>query len=186
MMYYCTVSPEDGVSVVPVGVVYDEGDNVTLTCSSLGGPGNTLQWFRDDENITSVIEASDNNLILTDITVAGDGGMYTCVASNAAGMGEASVSLNISPQFIVQPVGDEITDGTDVSFTCVASAFPEPEYMWVKVDGELPVSAIGVNSSTLILSPAVFGDQGLYYCKATSSGISITSDQVTLTSQSIY
>ena len=154
-----------------MGVVYDEGDNVMLLCSSLGGPGNTLQWFRDDENITSVIEASDNNLTLTDITVEDDGGVHTCVASNAAGMGEASVSLNISPEFLVQPVGDEITNGTDVSFTCVASGFPEPEYMWVKMDADLPESAIGVNSSTLILSPAVFGDQRQYYCIATSSSI---------------
>ena len=180
-----SVSPEGGVSVTPVGVVYDEGDTVTFLCSAEGGPGNTLQWLKDGEPFSGIISGSENNLTLTNITID-DGAVYTCVASNAAGTGSASVSLNISPVIILHPVNIGVTNGTNTSFTCAASAFPEPTYVWIRVGGELPESAIGVTSSTLMLSPAVFGDQGEYYCSAISNVITVSSNTATLTSQSLY
>ena len=174
-------SPEGGVSITPVGVVYDEGDNVTLSCSAEGGPGNTLQWLKNGKDIGSIISGSENNLTLTSITID-DGAVYTCEASNAAGTGSASVSLNISPVIISNPVNIGVNNGTDTSFVCAATAFPEPAYVWIRVGGELPESAIGDNSSTLMLSPAVFGDQGEYYCSAIVNGITVSSNTATLTS----
>ena len=169
------------MTVTPVGVVYDEGDNVTFLCIAEGGPGNTLQWLKDGEDIGSIISGSENNLTLTNITID-DGAVYTCVASNAAGTGSASVSLNISPVIILNPVNIGVTNGTSASFMCAATAFPEPTYVWIRVGGKLPESAIGVNTSTLMLSPAVFGDQGEYYCNATSNDITVSSNTATLTS----
>ena len=95
-MHSPTVSPEDGVTVTPVDEVYEEGDTVTFTCITLGGPGNSLQWQKDGEDFGGAIDGSENTLTLTDITVFNDSGVYTCVASNAAGTGSTSVSLNIS------------------------------------------------------------------------------------------
>ena len=169
------------MSVTPVGVVYNEGDNVTFSCSAEGGPENTLQWLKDDKDFGSDISGSENNLTLTNITID-DGAVYTCEASNAAGTGSASVSLNISPVIVLHPVNIGITSGTNGSFMCEATAFPEPSYVWIRVGGALPESALGVNSSTLTLSLAVFGDQGEYYCSATSNGITVSSNTPTLTS----
>ena len=183
-MYTPPVSPEDGVSVAPVGVVYEEGDNVTFSCSAEGGPDNSLQWLKDDVNITSVIDGSENNLTRTSITVSGDGGVYTCVASNAAGTDRARVSLNISPVIVMHPVNIVTTNGTSEAFMCSATAFPNPTYMWNRVGDNLPATAVGADNSTLTLSPAVFGDHGEYYCNATSSGVTVSSDTATLTSQS--
>ena len=171
------------MSVVPVGVVYNEGDNVTFTCSAKGGPGNYLQWLKDGEDFGGIIECSENNLTLTDITVSGDGAVYTCVASNAAGTGNASVSLNIHPMLIGHPLNVTTTNGTNETFTCTATAFPPPTYMWHKVDDILPETATGASSSTLMLSPAVFGSEGEYYCNATSNGITVSSNTATLTSE---
>ena len=181
---YCTptVSPEGGVTVTPVGEVYQEGDNVTFTCTSLGGPDNSVQWLKDGENFTDVIDDSFNTLLLMMITVVDDGGVYTCVASNAAGSGSANVSLLISPVFIEDPMDEEIVNGTSVTFSCTALAFPDPTYMWYRMGNELPQSATGENTSMLTLSPAVFGDQGVYHCNATSSGVSVQSEPATLTS----
>ena len=176
-----TASPEGGVTITPVGVVYDEGDNVTFSCSAEGGPGNTLQWLKDGEVFGSIISGSENNLTLTNITID-DGAVYTCEASNAAGTGSASVSLNISPVIISNPVSIGVSNGTNASFMCSATGFPEPTYVWIRVGGELPESAIGVTISTLMLSPAVFGDQGEYYCNATSNSITVSSNAATLTS----
>ena len=173
------------MTVSPVGVVYEEGDNVTFTCTSLGGPDNSIQWLKDGENFTGVISSNSNTLTLIYISVMEDGGVYTCVASNAAGTGNASVSLLISPVFVMDPTSEEITNGTIVSFMCMALAFPDPTYMWFRVDGDLPESAMETNTSTLTLFPAVFGDQGDYYCNATSNGVPVSSQTATLTSKSL-
>ena len=84
------------------------------------------------------------------------------MASNAAGSGADSVSLNISPVFEMDPMDVETGNGREVSFTCTALALPEPTYTWSRLDSELPDSAVGANNSTLTLSPAVLGDQGVY------------------------
>ena len=179
---FFTVSPEGGVIITPVGVVYEERDNVKLTCTSLGGPDNSIQWLKDGQIFRNVINHSSNTIRLIDISVIGDGAIYTCVASNAAGSGSAGVSLNIRPVFMMNPMNVKTVNGTEVSMMCTALAFPEPEYMWFRAGSDLPESAIGADTATLTLSPAVFGDQGIYYCTATSSGVTVSSDNTTLTS----
>ena len=91
------MSPERGVTITPVGVVYQEGDNVTFTCTSLGGPDNRIRWLKDGEIFRDDVNQSSAILNLVDISVMEDGGIYTCVASNAAGSGVDYVSLNIFP-----------------------------------------------------------------------------------------
>ena len=179
---FFTVSPEGGVVITPVGVVYEEGDNVTLMCTSLGGPDNSIQWLKDGKIFRNVVNCSSNTIRLIDISVIGDGAIYTCVASNAAGSGSADISLNIRPVFMMDPMNMEAVNGTEVSMMCTALAFPDPEYMWFRVGSDLPESAIGADTATLTLSPAVFGDHGIYYCTATSSGVTISSDNTALTS----
>ena len=181
-----TVSPEGNVAITPVGVVYEEGDNVTFSCTSLGGPNNSIQWLKDGESFAQEINGSSSRLKLTDISVTEDGAIYTCVASNAAGNGSASVSLLISPVFVADPTDEEIINGTATSFTCKAMAFPEPTYVWYRLDNELPKSTTGANTSTLILSPAVFEDQGDYYCIAISSGVAASSAIATLTGEPLF
>ena len=165
----------------PVDIVYDEGDDVTFTCSSLGGPNNTLQWLKDGLELNV---STNENLTLVNITVIEDGGVYTCVVSNAAGSDNASVSLNIRPVFIIHPMNRSIVNGTDISFSCSAMSFPEPVYTWFHEGDDLPQSEMVVNSSILVFEPAVFGDQGIYYCNATSGDVSVSSETAILTSQS--
>ena len=166
-----------------MGVVYEEGGNVTFTCTDLGGPGNSIQWLRDDEDLTS---ETDNLLTLTNITVEGDGAVYTCVANNSAGMGSASVGLNISPVIDLDPTDINTDNNETVSFACNARAFPPPVYEWVRVGDLLPESVTGENTSMLTFNPVMFGDQGDYYCTATSSGITVSSNTATLTSELVY
>ena len=168
-----------------MGVVYEEGDNVTFSCTSLGGSDNSIQWLKDGESFAQEINGSSSRLKLTDISVTEDGAIYTCVASNAAGNGSASVSLLISPVFVADPTDEEIINGTVISFICNAIAFPDPSYIWLRVGGDLSESAVGRNTTMLTLYPAVFGDQGIYYCTATSSGVSVSSQTAILTSQFI-
>ena len=173
------VSPEGGVSITPVDVVYDEEDNVTFTCHSLGGPGNTFQWLMNGQVLEDEREPT---LLLINITVASDGGVYTCVVMNSAGAGNASVQLNIGPVIDVHPVDINTERGANVFFICNAIAFPGPQYEWIRADSPLPDTAIALHN-ILVFSAVSFGDEGDYYCTATSSGITVSSNSATLTSE---
>ena len=72
------------------------GQTLELFCTAQGGPSNVLQWFKDDEPLTSsqgglTIETntSRHTGISSTLTIASltadDQGDYTCEVSNAAG-----------------------------------------------------------------------------------------------------
>ena len=176
------VSPQGGVDVTPIGLVYDEGANVTFTCSSLGGPGNTIQWLKDGQVLQNETGCT---LLLTNITAARDGGIYKCAAFNQAGSSDANISLNIAPILVGHPTDIHTEIGTAITFFCHATAYPEPQYEWVKVGGALPESATVQQFSLHIPSVSV-DDQGQYYCQATSNNITVSSSTATLTGKLKY
>jgi len=158
-------------------MVFNRGDNVTLKCSAQGGPDNTYQWQRHG---TDLDNETMQTLTLTQIN-ATDGGEYTCVVSNAAGSGSASTLLNVSPEIVIDPTDVSARNGTVHMLACEAEAFPEPQYQWMRVGGMFSENVAGVDSSLLVFNPVIFGDEGDYYCSATSNRVTVTSDNATLT-----
>ena len=135
-----------------------------LMCTSRGGPSNTYQWQTNDTDIEG---ETMENLTLANVN-ASTGGMYTCVVTNAAGNDSDSTFLFIAPYFITEPVDEETTNGSSVTLQCVAEAFPSPDYLWARTDG-LPIrQELMINSDSLSFDPVIFGDEGDYYCNATS------------------
>ena len=177
IFFFNAVSPEGSVSVSPLNMVFNRGDNVTLNCSAQGGPGNTYQWQRSG---TDLDNEAMQTLTITQIS-ATDGGEYTCVVSNAAGSGSASTLLNVSPEIVIDPVDVSARNGTVHMLACEAGAFPEPQYQWMRVGGAFGENVAGVDSSVLVFTPVRFGDEGEYYCIATSNGFSVESNTSTLT-----
>ena len=55
------------------------GNVVELTCTTLGGPGNTFSWTFEG------VEVGNTSVISVNITAASDGGKYVCEVRNAAG-----------------------------------------------------------------------------------------------------
>jgi hypothetical protein len=55
-----------------------------------------------------------------------------------------------------------------VRLTCVAEAFPNPEYLWVRADGETIRDDILTNASSLMITSIEYGDQGGYFCNASA------------------
>ena len=149
---------------------------MTLNCSAQGGPDNTYQW---QQNGTDLDNETMQNLAITQISSA-DGGEYTCVVSNAAGNDSASTVLNVFPEIVLNPKDANATNGTVRMLVCEAEAFPEPQYQWMRVGGTFGENVVGVNSSLLVFNPVIFGDEGDYYCRATSNGVTVISDNATL------
>ncbi len=110
-----------------------------------------------------------------------NGGQYTCVVNSTDRVASGSVTIHIQPEFIVQPVSIEVSNGSMTTLICEASAFPDPSYMWERVDRGDIRSDVTTSSSTLVLDPLLFGDEGDYYCNASSGGATIQSHTITIT-----
>ena len=165
--------------ISPMETAYFQ-DNVTLSCSSSGGPNNMFQWQQGAVNIINKQQPT-LELISVDAT---DGGEYTCVVSNAAGNDSTSTTLYIRPYFTLQPLNTTTKVDEDHTLTCEAEAFPEPTFEWFHADSEeFGVNVTGMNTGTLMFTPVQFGDEGDYYCTATSNGTGINSSTVTLTGE---
>lgn len=74
-----------------------------------------------------------------------------------------------------------VDDGTDVRLNCSATGFPSPSYQWRKLDGVIPSTAIGVNSSTLLLPGIGEEGGGVYTCSATNFLGSAESSSIQIT-----
>ena len=157
------VSTEGSVIITPVDQVFTRGENVTLTCISMGGPGNIYQWEKDGN-----VVATDDVLTLMGID-ASSGGIYTCTVSNLAGSDSATTRLYVAPYFVIHPGNVETSNSSDMNISCLAESFPEPEYIWVK-DGDSDLVREGVvavdMSNSLEFRPVLFGDEGVYVCVA--------------------
>lgn len=100
---------------------------------------------------------------------ASTGGLYTCTVSNAAGADSSSTFLYVFPYFTIQPLSALTSSGRFSLLLCQAEAFPNPEYQWQRVDGGPIREGVETNNpNVLSFNPVMFGDEGTYYCNATS------------------
>jgi hypothetical protein len=136
-----------------------------LECTSSGGPNNTYQWLANGIDLTG---ETSGNLTLPNVTAA-TGGIYTCMVSNIAGSHNTSTFVYIYPYFVNQPLDFQVSMGSTLEVVCDTKAFPEPEYLWHRVDGMDIRSEIETNQRNLTISSVEFNDNGDYYCNA--SGI---------------
>ena len=164
--------------ITPDDATFNDSDTVILECMTLGGPGNTFQWSFNGAVIENETSASAN-LTLPNVT-AENGGSYTCNVTNAAGSDTNSTYVFIRPMITLRPTSTNVVVGENVTFSCDATGFPEPSIRWLKEDSLLPSSAVGENTKTLTIDPVSFGDEGFYYCEATSNDLVVESDRATL------
>ena len=144
-------------AVRPFNTISVQGENITLTCSTVSRFIDSYQWVKNGSIV-------GNNETLEVKIDASSGGIYTCTVSNAAGEDSLSTTLYVEP-FINVPLNDQTlaTNGSSVNINCDAAGFPAPNVSWIDALG-LKVS----NLSQLKFSPVVFGDEGLYHCILTT------------------
>ena len=177
------MSPQATLPEASMNQTYSANENATLECNSEGGPGNTYLWQKDG---LSLDDENSSVLMLYNVTFS-TGGTYNCFVSNAAGNHSASTLLFVFPYFLEQPVNVVLTSaGYTFNLTCIAAAFPEPEYQWGREDGRDIRTDVLVNMSLLTFSSVQFGDEGSYYCNATSNSRVNTSSSVLVTSKYNY
>ncbi len=179
ILYFFVASPL--VSFITEDQAYNRNDDVTLNCSALGGPDLFYRWQAND----SYLAGENSSTLMLGNVDASDGGDYTCVVFNSAGNTSATTSVFILPYFTVQPDDAGITNGSSISLTCQAEAFPFPSYEWIQVRGSIR-SDLSVGSEVLVFNPLLFGDEGDYVCNVTSAETVISSNTVTLSGKSVF
>ena len=167
------------ITTQPVSQSVTVGSNVTFTVVATGTPPLSYQWKKNGVDIAGATAAA---LSLSNAQL-GDAGTYSVVVTNGAGSVTSNpATLTVSPPIsapviTTQPVGRTATVGDNVSFSVVATGFPDPSYQWKKNGADVT----GATAPTLSLTNVQLGDAGSYTVFVSNSAGSVTSDPASLT-----
>ena len=93
-LFVSIVRPSGGVWVSPSTLTASGGDNVSIECTAQGGPDNMLAWKFNGSVLSNGGRYTVTPFSLTIAGVVGeDHGLYTCEATNFAGIGNSTSSL---------------------------------------------------------------------------------------------
>ena len=205
------MSANGSVTIDPDFVIVDNGSNITFTCSARGGPNNAYVWVRSTDLdqlfqsgssllmllMTSPLSVSDvlnelSNITLTtgvsfsisSINATQNGGQYSCVVINKAGIDANTTTLYVRPEIIQQPETVFTEANVSVSLTCLADSYPRPQYSWQKLNmmnGQFEF-IMNANESTLSFPSVNYEDYGVYRCVVNAEGIveNATSDNAVI------
>ena len=194
------MSANGSVTIDPDFVIVDNGSNITFTCSARGGPNNAYVWVRSTDLdqlfqsgssllmllMTSPLSVSDvlyelSNITLTtgvsffisSINATQNGGQYSCVVINKAGVDANTTTLYVRPGIIQQPETVFTEANVSVSLTCLADSHPRPQYCWQKLNmtNDQFEFIMNANESTLSFSSVNYEDYGVYRCVGNAEGI---------------
>ncbi|KAL0105107.1 hypothetical protein PUN28_016635 [Cardiocondyla obscurior] len=138
----------------PEDTVVQFGDTMILRCRVTGDPTPKVKWMKNrwrhetnDDNEKYVIHEDgekymireDGTLVITGTTEQ-DSGMYECLASSDMGSTKsrkARAVITAASQLVLaeRPESQNVTAGTDVTFSCRALGNPRPDVRWFR-DGQ--------------------------------------------------
>ncbi|XP_017067470.1 basement membrane-specific heparan sulfate proteoglycan core protein isoform X10 [Drosophila eugracilis] len=112
------------------------GSPTSLYCSVEGIPTPTVEWVRVDGQPLSPRHKIEGPgyMVIEDIQIA-DSGDYECRAKNTVGEASAVANIVVHEPTLVQILPDtssvRLTEGDELSLTCIASGFPNPTVYWI-------------------------------------------------------
>ncbi|XP_014005675.1 neural cell adhesion molecule 2 isoform X3 [Salmo salar] len=165
----------------------DYQESVTFTCVTSGSPDPEVTWHRkgqqlerSEQYVLNTMEAGRSTLTIRNI-IQGDGGDYTCRATNKAGAEERELFLKVFVQpHITQLRNVTAVEGSAAMISCVAEGEPLPEISWRRAsdgqsfadgdksqDGRVDVRGRH-GKSMLTISGVKLTDLGRFDCEALS------------------
>jgi hypothetical protein len=171
-----TVQFAPAFSQQPQSQTVNSGANVVLSVVVTGVPLPTLQWRKDDQNISGATTAT---LDLGAVS-PGANGSYDVVATNtvaATTSAAATVTVLFGPSINASPVSQTVEVGDAVTLTVSATGDPAPIYQWRK-DGE---NITGATNASFAIASATLDDAADYDVVVTNTVSSQASSPATLT-----
>jgi 6-phosphogluconolactonase (cycloisomerase 2 family) len=160
------------ITLQPVGATLVPGDPWTLKVAATASfNGLTFQWQKDGAPLPGA--TSDTYVIPS--SLAGDGGSYTCVVSNVAGVlaqnvtsDAAVLTMWLSPVILAQPGARSAVTGQTATFRVAAKGAGTLTYRWYKGATAIP-GAAGAGA-TYTTPAAALADNGASFHVVVSNG----------------
>ncbi|RYZ50315.1 MAG: hypothetical protein EOP49_14210, partial [Sphingobacteriales bacterium] len=165
------VNVAPAIAADPVSQTICAGQPVTFTVTATGTNLN-YQWRKNGSTISG---ANSSSYTISSVA-SGDAGNYDVVVSNTgcadATSAAATLTVNESPVFTLDPVSETVCEGSNITLTASASGIPAVTYQWQKNGSDI----IGETSSSLSLTGVTNADNGSYTVVATNICNSTTSN----------
>ncbi|KAM4722858.1 hemicentin-1 [Rhinophrynus dorsalis] len=168
-----TVQDPPKVVLEPKNITFAKGIEIKLKCSATGYPIPQIVWTHNDMFVrfsNRYILTQDGNFIIKN-SVEKDSGLYTCLATNAAGTDrQTSVLVYIEvPQVTVVKKEMMVPVGTETTMECKATGVPSPHVQWFRGNNKLSASSLITIDSLLgilKIKNTEYSDAGDYICVA--------------------
>ncbi|KAM4642152.1 hemicentin-1 [Discoglossus pictus] len=170
-----TITVQDPPKVVlePKNITFTKGKDIRLKCSVTGHPTPLIIWTHND----MFVRFSNRYLITQDGTfiiknaVEKDSGVYSCLASNAAGTDRQTSHLVYIevPQVVVANKEMMVPVGSETTMECQTTGVPKPHVQWFRGDIKLTTSSLTEIDSVLgilRIKNTQYSDAGEYVCRA--------------------
>ncbi|XP_059998429.1 vascular cell adhesion protein 1 [Lagenorhynchus albirostris] len=166
------ISPKDTLISVNPSTSLQEGDSVTMTCTSEGLPAPQIFWSKKLDNGNLQLLSENATLTLIAMRME-DSGIYMCEAVNLVGKDRKEVKLIVQEKMFTVEIspGSQIAAqiGDSVVLTCDVMGCESPSFSWrTQIDSPLNGKVRSEGSkSTLTLSPVRFENEHFYLCTVT-------------------
>ena len=160
------ILPPPNITLGPSDTLVSMGDSLTLNCVSTNIGSIQITWTGPNGDLSGEqVVGSDSvssTLTLTEVD-SNDGGEYTCVASNEAGVDSAVGVVYVRP--VVSPTIGAASLGDMVDFVCVVQNNPPANISWERMDDSgVFMSLMGETERTLNFDLIAYSDSGFYRC----------------------
>ncbi|MGD0208397.1 MAG: pectinesterase family protein [Verrucomicrobiota bacterium] len=187
LVAYVLIKPTPPVLSGPTNQSVIVGNNATLTATRTAGAptpdyrwyfGTPPTWTQLTDDGSHIAGSSTLSLTITNVQYPADGGTYSIVASNEAGLytNSATLTVIVPPTFTTSPTSLTVNAGDTANFYAVATGVPAPTLQWYKNK----VLMGGQTSSPLSIANAQGSDIATYSVVASNAAGSAT-NSATLT-----
>uniref|UniRef100_A0A8C8M5M0 Hemicentin 2 n=1 Tax=Oncorhynchus tshawytscha TaxID=74940 RepID=A0A8C8M5M0_ONCTS len=152
-----------------------EGFQALLPCAAQGLPDPRVSWEKDDNtvpNLPGKFTVLRSGELIIERAEPGDGGVFTCVATNTAGTArqDTRLSVNMRPAFKELPGDVTLNKGQSLSLSCHGQGTPTPVISWTANNSPYPGSSVDeAGRSSLVIENVTMSDAGTYVCLAENS-----------------
>ncbi|CAN8000558.1 unnamed protein product, partial [Ixodes hexagonus] len=162
----------------PVSRNLELGSNAKVYCKARGSPAPIVRWIKEGQQ--PYLEwpphiRDDNGTLRFQGVRDRDAGRYTCIATSAQGLINATVRLDVivMPRFTVQPMMTKAVEGYSAMLHCKATGDPPPTIQWDRnnvLNNFDPQRYRVMDNGSLLISEVHRDDDGKYGCTAGNSG----------------
>ncbi|XP_030000348.1 hemicentin-1 [Sphaeramia orbicularis] len=152
-----------------------QGFQALLPCAAQGSPEPRVSWEKDGVIVPilpgkfTVLRSGE---LIIERAEPGDAGVFTCVATNAAGSVRQDIrlSINTRPAFKELPGDVTLNKGQGLALSCHAQGTPSPVISWTVNNSPFTGASVDeAGRSSLIIDNVTMADAGTYVCVAENS-----------------